>query len=102
MSKIEPLKLAFNTDLLRYALITKTVTTQLTEYGFIDLNPGITCNYSAQFLTITIKSSHRYAILKLKTELLELEELLLNQLTEQHLINQDQQLKLKIVLGSNQ
>jgi hypothetical protein len=99
MSKIEPSKLAFNTDLLRYALITKIVSIKLSDHGFTNVTPAITCKYSVESLTITIKSIDRYAILKLKTELLDLEDILTDSLSKQNLINPTQLLKLKIVLG---
>ena len=99
MSLIEPSKIAFNTELLRYALITNLISKQLQDYGFRDITPGISCNNSAELLIVIIKSTHRYVVLKLKTNVLDVEELLQKHLSKQGLVNSTQILKLKIVLG---
>jgi hypothetical protein len=83
----QPAKLAFDTTLLTYAVVKKHLSTLLSAYECSTESLAVQLQESTDTLTIKIRSSDRYAILKLKTEVLALQEDLTKELDKQHLLH---------------
>ena len=83
----QPSLLAFDTNLLIYAAVKNYISTLITSSNLPTESLSIQLQDAAQTLTIKIRSSDRYAVLKLKTEILDIQEHLQHLLAEKKLLH---------------